>query len=406
MRVPQVARTAGENVSVLTVAYSPLLVMSSILVAIMAAYTTLRLTSGLSDLSIQRRKVRVSQAAVALGGGIWSMHFVGMLAVELPVPIFYNPLQTLMSVLVAVLLTGAALMALHFGVRTRARIVLAGAITGFGIVSMHYIGMSAISGNCVVSYMPIGVIIAVTIAVAASILAMHLAYRTRSLITTMSGAVVLGLSISAMHYSAMLYTTFAVVEGVTVQPTEAISSNSLALIVALSTFLICGIFLLIAVPGGEAERPSDADTASAPTAELPDSRAKTPVLHLSRAGETVVTPIADSALSQVRIPYERDKSLRYLPAQSIHFIQADGHYSRIVNADDSFFCPWSISRLEKSLRSEQFMRTHRSYLVNTRLIKGFRRDGDKGVCIIGADKEAEVPVSRANVAKFQELLSA
>ena len=202
-----------------------MLVLASLGVAVMAAFTSLRLTSNLRQFSAPRRKARVVQAAFALGSGIWSMHFVGMLAVELPVTIAYHPLPTLISALIAVLVTGAALLSLHFGQRSRRRIVIAGTVTGLGIVSMHYAGMSAISANCIVTYSPVGVAVAVGLGIAASIAAMSLAYGTRSLAATISGSVVLGLAISAMHYSAMYFTMFNVAAGVTAIPTPYLSTG-------------------------------------------------------------------------------------------------------------------------------------------------------------------------------------
>ena len=108
-----------------------------------------------------------------MGGGIWSMHFVGMLSVEMSIPIFYDPLRTMGSALIAVLLTGSALMSLHFGTRTRTRIAFAGIITGAGIVSMHYLGMSAISGNCLVSYNSAGVLLAIPARIRAFLIGFH-----------------------------------------------------------------------------------------------------------------------------------------------------------------------------------------------------------------------------------------
>ncbi len=389
----------------LEIHYVPSLVAASIAVAVMASFTSLRLTSGLAAFGGHRRKVRISQAAFALGGGIWSMHFVGMLSVDVSVPIFYDPLRTMGSALIAVLLTGSALMSLHFGNRTPMRIAIAGIITGIGIVSMHYLGMSAISGNCIVSYDSGGVLLAIAIAMASCILAMELAYRKRSLLATIGGSIVLGLSISAMHYSAMMYTTFSLAGEVSIEATQAISSNNLAMLVAVAAFVICGLFLLTAVPGEvvlgarsslQSERPADA-TSAAP-------RGRIASVALSKAFDEQASQADLTGDLGVRIPYERDKTLRFLPAHAILFVQADGHYTRIANAEEEYFCPWSISRVEKSLATENFIRTHRSYLVNKSHINGFRRDGDKAVCIVGDSKEAEIPVSRGRIPEIQGVL--
>jgi len=386
--------------------YVPSLVFASIAVAVMAAFTSLRLTNGLAVLDAHGRKVRVSQAAFALGGGIWSMHFIGMLSVDVSIPIFYDPLRTLGSALIAILLTGSALMSLHFGTRTVARIALAGLITGAGIVSMHYLGMSAISGNCIVSYDSRGVLLAIGIAIVTCILAMELAYKTRSLLATVCGSAVLGLSISAIHYSAMLFTTFSVADVADITTTQVISSNNLALMVAVAAFLTCGWFLLTAVPS---ERPSVTAAAGVGNELSPEQARKDAVNRARNVSASFSKPFDNSipftdrpSDLSARIPYERDKTLRFLSAETIVFVQADGHYTRISDEDNEYFCPWSISRLEKKLDSEQFIRTHRSYLVNRGHINGFRRDGDKAVCIVG--KETEVPVSRGRVPDLQKAL--
>lgn len=387
----------------LEINYVPNLVIASVAVAIMASFTSLRLTNGLAALDHHGRKVRVSQAAFALGGGIWSMHFVGMLSISVDIPIFYDPLRTMGSALIAILLTGSALMSLHFGTRTPARIVLAGIITSAGVVSMHYLGMSAISGNCIASYSTGGVLLAIGIAMVSCTLAMELAYRKRSLVATVCGAVVLGLSISVMHYSAMMFTTLSVVDGIDMTATPVMSSNSLALIVALATFLTCGLFLLTAVSG---EKTSTRTPQNSPDIRNADKDAA----HRNRNASSTFSKAfdgdahmqyPDSGLS-ARIPYERDKTVRFLLADTIYFAQADGHYTRITNEDDEFFCPWSISHLEESLNSENFIRTHRSYLVNKNHITGFRRDGDKAVCIVGDVQETEIPISRGRISEFQK----
>lgn len=394
----------------LDVHYVPSLVAASIAIAIMAAFTSLRLTSGLGALAAHQRKVRISQAAFALGGGIWSMHFVGMLSMDMAVPIFYDPLKTLGSALVAILLTGSALMSLHFGKRTRMRIASAGVITGAGVASMHYLGMWAISGNYLVSYNTGGVLLAIGIALASCILAMDLAYRTRSMLATIGGSVVLGLSISAMHYSAMLFTTFTLDDRLSVAATQAISSNNLAMIVAVAAFVICGLFLLTAVPGEVVETtdnqpaPPSREQDQEQTARDMARRSRNASATLSKAFDGA-RPLNGVAANQaVRIPYERDKTLRFLPAQAILFVHANGHYTRIANAEDEFFCPWSISRVEQSLASENFIRTHRSYLVNKSHINGFRRQGDKAVCIVGEGRETEIPVSRGRISEIQQAL--
>lgn len=389
------------------IAYSPILLLASIAIAITASFTALRMTSNLRTMAFAQRKKRVAQGALALGGGIWSMHFVGMLAVNMPLTIAYDPLPTLGSALIAVLVTGSALLSLHFGVRNKKRIAIAGVLTGVGIVAMHYLGMSAISANCIVTYNPIGLIVAVAIGIGASIAAMELAYGQRTLKATIAGAVVLGLAISAMHYSAMYFTIFSINSDVTIAPVPLLSKDTLALIVALSSFVICGLFLLTAVPSGLEHKtsqqpettPLDADTDSSDmTEEKPHKKAS--ALALSRA----LSPQNESR-DEDRIPYDRNKTIRFLSPAAIFMAQADGHYTKLHNGEEELFCPWPISRLEKKLNPGMFIRTHRSFIVNLDRITGFKRDGDKAYCVVGEKENLQAPVSRGRVAELRSLLN-
>ncbi|MEP3275971.1 MAG: MHYT domain-containing protein [Stappiaceae bacterium] len=417
----------------LEVNYDPFLVAASILVAIMASFTCLRLSSGMRDLTVAARKPRIAQAAIALGGGIWSMHFIGMLSINIPVQMRYDALPTLGSVLIAILVVGTAFLFLHIGVRTQSRIIVAGILTGLGIVSMHYLGMSAISGNCILFYDTTGVLVATGIGIGAAILALELAYRRRSMGTTILGAVVLGLAISAMHYSAMLFTTFSLADTIVPVSAPNISQGTLAMIVAVASFVICGLFLLIAVPATEQfsqvvieaqksaetdkERPgnsldapavdeTDHQSATLDTLIPGDAVKKPPNLALSKAMSEPRQAESKESVSDkpVRIPYERDSAIRFLMADAISYVQADGHYCRIQDGKLEYFCPWPISRVEKSVADGDFIRTHRSFLVNITKVKGFRRNGDKAWCLFGEAEDIEVPVSRTRIAEVQTAL--
>ncbi|MEZ5934107.1 MAG: MHYT domain-containing protein [Alphaproteobacteria bacterium] len=401
----------------LTVTYDPILIIASVLIAIMASFTGLRLMAGIGGLGLQARRVAIAKAAVALGSGIWSMHFVGMLAVKLPVVLVYDALPTLLSALIAILVVGVGLLLLHFGVRTRMRIAVAGLLTGIGIVSMHYIGMAAVRGNCIVSYDPIGVLLATGIAVLASILALELAYHRRTLGLTLIGAVVLGLTITAMHYTAMLWTTFLPGGGIEVVPEPSLSSGTLALIVALAAFVICGLFLLMTVPlgispGEFSAAPTGTSAAAAAAGAMPAApseeeeadRRSTRDSALSKAFTPSPPGIADR--KPPRIPYQQDDAIRFLSPDDILAIRAQGHYTGLINgAAGELFCPWALSKLEKTLEGAPFLRTHRSFLVNLRHVTGFRREGDKGFCLLGDGAAIkEIPVSRSQIQAVEKAL--
>lgn len=402
----------------LPIAYDPSLVLASVLVAVMASYTGLRLTSGIGVLPPDARKVAIAKAAVALGGGIWSMHFVAMLAVALPVAIEYDALRTLGSVLIAILITGAGLMVLHFGPRTPQKLVGAGILTGLGIVSMHYVGMSAIGGNCLPMFEPAGYVISTLIAIGASIGALWLAYQRRTHAQIALGAVALGLAISAMHYSAMIYTRFALATEIVPIAEPTLSSGVLALIVAVAAFLICGLFLLTALPLGretEAAAPRAAEPGFAfAGAGAPVAVGSGGASHFLAGGGGAApgsavdgrpaTAEAGAASAPARLPYEHHNAVLFVVANDVSVIRADGHYTWIKHGASELFSPWSISKMETVLDPGRFIRTHRSYLVNVEHISGFSRDGDKAFCHVGADGDGRIPVSRTKVADVRRLL--
>lgn len=370
--------------------YDPLLVVASVLVAIMAAFTGLRLASGLGVLDPAARKRQIAKAACALGGGIWSMHFVGMLAVRLPVPITYDALYTLGSVLISILITGLGLSLLHLGERNWLRTGAAGTLTGLGIVSMHYVGMEAIGGGCTVSYLPAGFFLSSGIAILASTAALRIAYRRRTLAQLSLAAVVLGMTIASMHYSAMAFTRFMPVEDMLEVAVPVIEPGYLALIVAVAAFVVCGLFLLSALPLQLQPQPAGMPRGATAAAEAP--------------AEPAPAPASASVAEPLRLPYERSGVTYFIDAAAVAAIQAEGHYTRLHHGGGSHFCPWSISRAEEVLAGRGFVRTHRSFLVNLGHARGFWREKDKAFLVLPGHEGPPVPVSRTHLADVRRAL--
>ena len=165
----------------LVFSHNPWLVLASLCVALMAGFTGLSLTKGLSAQPLEQRKSTIALSSIAMGGGIWSMHFVAMLGLQLPIQFYYNFLITLMSALVAILVVGCALLILHFRQRTPASLTTAGLIVGFGILAMHYIGMSGLE-LCRTVYSNTGVLITILTSCGLSIGAFRVAYGQRTVI--------------------------------------------------------------------------------------------------------------------------------------------------------------------------------------------------------------------------------
>ena len=123
--------------AILVYSYNLWLVALSFLIAIMASFTGLTLSRGLSGTTQGLRHLRIVLSSLALGGGIWSMHFVAILAMRFDIPVFFDVSETVASALIAILLACLALVIVHFAQPSKAVISLSGAILGLGITAMH-----------------------------------------------------------------------------------------------------------------------------------------------------------------------------------------------------------------------------------------------------------------------------
>jgi NO-binding membrane sensor protein with MHYT domain len=193
----------------LTVTYQPVLVLLSIGVAILGSLTALALTSlsDSEDAAAGQKSFALTSGGLIMGATIWSMHFVAMMAVDFPVVVNYNLLETVASISIAIVATG---FGLYLASTRRAgwlSIPLGGVLMGLGIAGMHYLGMGAIRG-CGLGYDHTLVGASVAIAVVASMAALWFAFYKRNVLMTVAGGVVQGLAIASMHYTAMAATYF------------------------------------------------------------------------------------------------------------------------------------------------------------------------------------------------------
>jgi NO-binding membrane sensor protein with MHYT domain len=163
-------------------------------------------------LSAARRIVRpdgsihgtnVLAAGAALGGiGVWSMHFVGILALKADLAIGYSMTETLVSLLAAVAATS---LALYFvaGNNTLTRVVTAGTILGLGVCVMHYLGMYGMRFGGRFDWSAGLVALSVAIAIVAAIAALWLAFNTNTWLARVGAALLMGVAVCAMHYTGM-----------------------------------------------------------------------------------------------------------------------------------------------------------------------------------------------------------
>src|SRR5215204_4768298 len=188
------------------------LVALSILIATAASYTALDLAGRIRASSGWACHAWLATSAVAMGGGIWSMHFVAMLAFSMPgMDVSYDVPLTALSLVVAILVTGIGLHAVSREKATPKILLFSGCFVGLGIVAMHYTGMAAMRMGAHVDYDTLWVAISVLIAVGAATVALWLAFQNTGLVQKLVAAVAMGLAISGMHYSAMqaaIFTAF------------------------------------------------------------------------------------------------------------------------------------------------------------------------------------------------------
>jgi NO-binding membrane sensor protein with MHYT domain/CheY-like chemotaxis protein len=230
--------------------YSPLVVLLSVLIASLASYTALDLAGRVSLARDRERLAWITCGAVAMGVGIWSMHFVGMLAFHLPVPITYAAGLVLLSVLVAIVASAFALGMVSRRTLTPWALALSGFWMGPAIAGMHYIGMAAMRVDARQHYDPTLVAASVAIAVLASFGGLWLAYRfradesRRARLRRVVGGAVMGGAIAGMHYTGMAAATFTA-DGPTTRPLGGlVATRELTVAVALGTVLILALGLL------------------------------------------------------------------------------------------------------------------------------------------------------------------
>lgn len=190
--------------------YNPWLVHLSVIVAILVSYTALRLTERMAGAEWRAGRLWLVGGAAAMGIGIWSMHFIGMLAFSVPaVTLRYNLLINLVSLFIGML---TSLFALAISSRpdlSWRRLAISSVLMGLGICGMHYTGMAAIQIVPAITYDPLLVAASVAIAITASFVALWLFFSLRSgasrlmKLARAGAAVVMGFAIAGMHYTAM-----------------------------------------------------------------------------------------------------------------------------------------------------------------------------------------------------------
>jgi PAS domain S-box-containing protein len=188
-------------------------VARSVVIAIAASYAALDLAGRVTTASGRVRVVWLSGGAIAMGIGIWAMHFKGMLAFHLPVPVKYHWPTVLASLVVAIFASAFALYVVSPEKTGRVQALTGSLIMGAGIAGMHYIGMAAMRLPAVTRFSPFLVACSILLAIVFSLVALQMAFGLReetrwTIPRRLASATVMGAAVSAMHYTGMAAASF------------------------------------------------------------------------------------------------------------------------------------------------------------------------------------------------------
>ncbi|MFC8130764.1 MHYT domain-containing protein [Streptomyces sp. NPDC057302] len=209
-------------------------------------------------------------ASVAIGAGIWTMHFIAMLGYTADgTAIRYDIPLTLLSLFVAIAVVGAGVFTAGYGSSRVRSIVLGGVGTGLGVAAMHYIGMAAVQLNGAISYDPALIALSVFIAIAASSAALWAALSVRGPAVAAVASLVMGLAVSSMHYTGMAAVTVDVHAGTAPLQGASATAFILPLAVVLGSFLFLTCAFVALSPTARERAESEAAARPLHEVELP-----------------------------------------------------------------------------------------------------------------------------------------
>lgn len=299
--------------------YDPTLVLVSLGVAILASYTALGMASRVTSARGPAARGWLFGGACAMGLGIWSMHFVGMLAFSLPIALGYDLTLTGLSLLIAIICSAFALWVVTRAALPKWRLAGAAMLMGCGIAAMHYVGMEAMRMYPAIEYSPWLFLLSVMVAILASGAALWITHHLRhnrpgAPAYRVCAAVVMGLAIVGMHYTGMAAARFA--EGsVCMAVLHGISAGWLAASVTAVTLSVLGIALVVAVLDTRLEARTSALASSL-------AQANEELLHL--ALHDALTQLPNRALLDERLIQSITRAKAARGHFAVLFIDLDG----------------------------------------------------------------------------------
>jgi diguanylate cyclase (GGDEF)-like protein len=290
--------------------YDHRIVIVSILVAMLASYTALDMANRIAINHNTAARWWLAGGSLAMGIGIWSMHFIGMLAFRLPIPLSYDIWLSLLSLAVAVLVSAFALWQVSLPALPVSRLMRSAVAMGAGIAAMHYIGMTSMRMSPGVIYDPRWFALSLLVAVSASCAALWIAFHLRQKIqqgrrARAIAAMVMGLAIAGMHYIAMAAAHFPL-GSICTAVADGVSPDWLAVVIVIGTLSILTIALLTSVLDARLETR---------TAKLADSLARANLELTQQALHDGLTKLPNRMLFEDRL----DRALQNAGREGRHF---------------------------------------------------------------------------------------
>jgi NO-binding membrane sensor protein with MHYT domain len=227
--------------------YNLVLLALSFIMAVFGSFTALQLALRIPMADKQALGFWVLSSGIALGGGaIWSMHFIGMLAMNMPFPMQFDLTLTFLSFIIAIIFVSLGLAIAGRDLLGEASLVFGGAIAGLGVASMHYIGMYAMKIPASIAYDPTLVIVSIVIAIVAAIASLWLAFNLRGMLQRFGSAIIMGIAVCGMHYTGMYAATMTPNEAVsTITSSGDLSASGLAGTVTFVTVTLLFVMLYL-----------------------------------------------------------------------------------------------------------------------------------------------------------------
>jgi len=187
------------------ITYDWFLVPLSYIIAVLGSYAGLNLAIRIPGAKPGKELIMwLIMSAAAIGGvAIWSMHYIGMLAVDMDMPVSYGLPLTILSMVIAIVVVAIGLAIVGRGEPSIAKLLGGGVVTGLGVAAMHYTGMSSMNMAGEVSYDTTLFVLSLVIAVVAAIAALWLAFNLRGSAQRIGSAFIMGIAVCGMHYTGM-----------------------------------------------------------------------------------------------------------------------------------------------------------------------------------------------------------